>query len=524
MRYIIPLLLVVVLAGHLDGQVTFTKDIAPIIYNNCTKCHRPGEIGPFPMTKYEEVQHWAPSIKYVTSIHYMPPWKADPSYSRFQGERFLTQEQIDLIAEWADNGAPFGNPADEPALPVFPTGSQVGIPDLVLSMSESFHHVGGNQDEYRVFVLPTGLTEDKQVATVELRPGNARVLHHALLSSDATGAARDLDEQDPGYGYDGFGGFGVEDAMGRMFPGYVPGQKPIPYPEGIGQVLPAGSDILMQVHYGPTPVPVKDSSTVNIFFKQEPVERQTGSFIFLPFWPLIQNDIFIMPANTVKTFHCQYTVPVKVSLFAIWPHAHLLAQSYEVYAVDVSGDTTNLIRIPEWDFNWQGSYNFKKFIVIEPGTTIHAYATYDNTANNPKNPNNPPALVSWGEKTTDEMLFLPISYVFYKEGDEDVVFEEQTTGTTDPGISFVKHYLGPVVPNPANDVAYINYVLEQADHITLRVLDMKGNVISTIASGEWNEAGPHTKSIELNQWPDGAYFVQLLGTNFTQAQKLVVAK
>jgi hypothetical protein len=278
----------------------------------------------------------------------------------------------------------------------------------------------------------------------------------------------------------------------------------------------------MQVHYGPKATASTDSSTVNIFFKKEPVVRQVQNFIFLPFAPLIQNDIFLIAPNTVKTFYCKFTTPIKVSLFAIWPHAHLLNQSFEVFTTDVSGDTTKLIRIPDWDFNWQGSYNFKKYIVLEPGTTIHVYATYDNTANNPSNPNNPPAFVSWGEKTTDEMLFLPINFVPYFPGDENIVFEEETTSVEDPDIQFVQHYLGPVVPNPANENAYLNFVLEQPDHITLRVLDMQGHVVKTIASDEWTLAGAHTRSIELNQWPSGTYFVQLLGTNFTQAQKLVV--
>jgi len=474
------------------------------------------------MTNYQEIYPWAPTIKYVTSIRYMPPWKADPHYSRFLGERVLTDEQIALIGEWADNGAPYGNASEEPPLPEFPTGSQIGTPDLVLSMAESYEHYGGNKDEYRVFVIPTGLTEDKQISTLELRPGNTKVLHHALFSSDVTGVARAMDEDDPKYGYDGFGGFGIDDAMTRMFPGYVPGQKPIPFPEGLGQILPAGSDILMQVHYGPSPLPTVDSSTINIFFKEEPVERQVQNFIFIPFAPFLQNDIFVMPANTVKTFYCKFTTPVKVSLFAIWPHAHLLNQSYEVFTTAPNGDTTKLIRIPEWDFNWQGSYHFKKYIVLEPGTTIHVYATYDNTINNPSNPNSPPKLVTWGEKTTDEMLFLPINYVPYSPGDENVVFEEQTTAVEDPDIRFVQHYLAPVIPNPAKDLAYLNYVLELPDHITLRVLDMQGNVVRTLAASEWTSAGAHTTSLELNQWPAGTYFVQMVGTNFMQSQKLVV--
>lgn len=524
MRAIFTMVIFSVMGVMAHGQVTFTKDIAPIIYNNCTKCHRPNEIGPFSMTNYDEIKPWAPMIKYVTSIMYMPPWKADPEYSRFQGERFLAQEDIDLLAQWADAGAPYGNASEEPDLPDFPTGSQIGTPDLVLSMAQAYEHKGGNEDEYRVFVLPTGLTEDKQIATIELRPGNARILHHALFSADNTGQAQALDDADPAYGYDGFGGFGFDDSLEKMFPGYVPGQKPIPYPEGVGQILPAGSDLLMQVHYGPRPFPETDSSTVNIFFKQEPVTRQAFNFIFLPFAPYITNGPFLMPPNSVKSFHCQYTTPLKVSAFAIWPHAHLLNQDFEVYTIDLAGDTTHLIRIPDWDFNWQGSYNFKKYIVMEPGTTIHVNATYDNTVNNPSNPNTPPAWVSWGEKTTDEMLFLPITFVLYANGDEDVVFEEETTSIDDPGLSFVNHYLAPLTPNPANDMAYVNFILEQPDHITLRVMDMQGSVIRTLAADEWMLAGAHTEQLDLNHWPAGNYFVQMLGTNFTQAQKLVVVK
>jgi hypothetical protein len=525
MKSIFSIFLMVTFGGIAFGQdVTFTKDIATIIYNNCTNCHRPNEIGPFPMTNYEEIQPWAPMIKYVTSIRYMPPWKADPHYSRFIGERVLTEEQIALIAEWADNGAPYGNASEEPELPDFPTGSQIGTPDLVLHMSESYRHYGGNEDEYRVFVFPTGLTEDKQVSTLELRPGNKKVLHHALFAYDVTGTAKAMDDADPNYGYDGFGGFGIDEAMTNMFPGYVPGQKPVPYPKGLGQILPANSDLLMQVHYGPSPIETQDSSTINIFFKKEPVERQVQNLIFLPIPQFQVSDLFLMPPNSVKTFHCQFTTPLKVSVFAIWPHAHLLNKSYEVYAVHPNGDTTNLIRIPDWDFNWQGVYSLKKFEVLEPGTTIHVYATYDNTTNNPNNPNSPPAWVTWGEKTTDEMLFLPINYVLYKTGDEDIVFEEEVTGIHDPEVRFVNHYLAPIIPNPATDEISINFVLEHSDHITLRILDMQGNVVRNVASSEWTSAGAHLHNENVSDWPSGAYFVQMLGTNFTQAQKMVISR
>lgn len=163
-------------------------------------------------------------------------------------------------------------------------------------------------------------------------------------------------------------------------------------------------------------------------------------------------------------------------------------------------------------------------MVLDAGTTIHVYSTYDNTVNNPSNPNDPPAFVTWGEKTTDEMLFLPINYVFYQPGDEDIIFEEETTAVDDPDLSFVRHYLAPVVPNPAKDQAYINFVLEKPDHITLRVLDMQGHVVKQLASDEWMLSGSHTKTVDLDQWPSGAYFVQMSGTNYSQAQKLTVIR
>ncbi|MEM1124480.1 MAG: cytochrome c, partial [Bacteroidota bacterium] len=153
----------------LNAQVTFSEHIAPIIYENCTSCHRPGEIAPFSLTNYEEVANWSNMIRYVTEIKYMPPWKPDRSYSRFVGESGLTDEEIELIAEWVESGSPQGNPSLEPPIPSFPSGSQLGTPDLVLKMDEVYFIEGNNTDDYRVFVLPTGLTEDKEIAAIEFR-------------------------------------------------------------------------------------------------------------------------------------------------------------------------------------------------------------------------------------------------------------------------------------------------------------------------------------------------------------------
>lgn len=522
-HFLILFLFMSLIPIEIDAQteVTFSEHIAPIIYNNCAECHRSGEIGPFPLTNYEEAKPWAEMIKYVTNIRYMPPWKADPQYSRFLGERFLSQEDIDLITEWADNGAPQGNPDLEPDLPEFATGSQVGTPDLVLSFEQSFEHYGGNKDEYRVFVLPTGLTEDQEIATIELRPGNRKIVHHALFAIDTEGQGRALDAQDEKYGYDGFGGFGFNGWLDKMLPGYVPGQKPVLSPEGTGQTLPSGADILVQMHYAPIPVPDLDSSTVNVFFKKEPVERNIESVILLPFFPYIQNGPFFMFANTVREFHCSYEFDEKVSLISVWPHAHLLGQNWTVYIEHENGDTTHLISIPEWDFNWQGAYYFKRYIIVEPGDVLHGYATYDNTIANPSNPNNPPQFVTWGEGTTDEMFFLPVTFVPYNEGDEDVVFDENVTTSIDPELHFANHTFLPIYPNPSSDVAHAAFHMAARDNVNIRLIDLEGKVIQTLTDQMFEE-GLHKVNLNTTGIPNGAYFLQMRATNFNRSQKLMI--
>jgi len=203
-------------------------------------------------------------IKYVTEIKYMPPWKPNKDYSHFVGERGLTDNEIQMISDWVAEGVPQGDPSLEPALPNFPSGSQLGTPDLVLEMAEDYFIEGNNQDNYRVFVIPTGLTEDKEIAAVEFRPGNTKAVHHALLAYEINGEAAALDASTPGYGYEEFGGFGVP--VQGNFIGYTPGISTIKFPPGIGTTLPAGADLLIQVHYAPLPTDETDKSLVNIFY------------------------------------------------------------------------------------------------------------------------------------------------------------------------------------------------------------------------------------------------------------------
>jgi hypothetical protein len=504
---------------------TFTEDIAPIIYQHCTKCHREGEIGPMPLTNYAEVSGWAPMIEYVTSIRYMPPWSPDQHYSEFLGERFLTDEQIDLIADWVAVGAPEGPPEAEPALPVFPTGSQVGQPDTVISFARSYEHAGNNQDQYQVFVLPTGLTEDKVLKSIELRPGNPKIVHHALFALDTTGEGQLLDDQSAAYGYTSFGGFGVQQVVD--YPGYVPGNVPRYYPEGIGQPIYAGSDLLVQMHYAPGPVVESDSSSVNLFFARpdEGIERMVETYVMLPFEGTLVNGPFIIPPNAVKTFHGTFTVPIPVSMLGIAPHMHLLGKDWTVYAVSPQGDTTNLIHVPEWDFNWQGAYFFKQMMVLEAGSVIHAFATYDNTADNPLNPNQPPTWMSWGERTSDEMFYLPFLYVPYQLGDEDLVFTEaqDSSGTTGfAGLRFPQDKLYPPFPNPANERLSVGFSLARSEVAQLDLLSLTGQLIRTVSPARSFAMGSHRLELTLNDLAPGIYLLRLRSERTTLTQKVVV--
>ncbi|MEL6698990.1 MAG: T9SS type A sorting domain-containing protein [Bacteroidota bacterium] len=508
-------------------SVTFTEDIASIIYENCTPCHRAGEIGPMPFTTYQEIRDWGPMIEYVTSINYMPPWPPDPNFQEFQGERFLSDGEKQKIADWVSAGMPEGPANAAPPLPQFPTGSQVGTPDLVLSFSQAYLHQGNNVDQYQNFVLPTGLTEDKILKAIELRPGNNKIVHHALFALDTTGQAQLKDAQDPSYGYSGFGGFGVDKV--EDYPGYVPGALVITYPEGLGQPIYANSDLLIQMHYAPVPVDETDSSTVNLFFADpdEIIGRTIQREVMLPFGSTLINGPFVIQPNTVKQFHGVWTVPFKVSLLGVAPHMHLLGKDWEVYAVSPAGDTTSIVSIPEWDFNWQGTYFFKQFQIIEAGSEIHALATYDNSTNNPFNPNNPPKRVRWGEGTADEMFYLPFMFVNYQQGDEFLVFSDTSTTTNIEELANLrlpedKFY--PPYPNPTREDLTIGFSLSQSDVIQIEILDVQGRLIKTVAESRIAVIGPNKADIKLDDLAPGLYLINLYSDRVHMTRKFMVSK
>ncbi len=504
------------------GQVNFSEHIAPIIYDNCTSCHRPNEIGPMAFTNYDEVASWAGMIQYVTEIKYMPPWKPNKEYSNFVGERGLTEEEIQLIADWVALGTPQGDPNLEPPLPIFPSGSQLGTPDLVLEMAEDYLIKGNNQDDYRVFVIPTGLTEDKEIAAVEFRPGNTKAVHHALLAYEVFGEAAAKDASTPGYGYEEFGGFGV--TVQGTFIGYTPGISPVFFPPGIGTTLPAGADLLFQVHYAPLPTDETDRSSVNIFFKEsnDPISREIEKNPASPFDLVGGGVTFFIPPNEVKSFAGTKDIEEDISLLSVYPHSHYLGQNWEIFAVTSIGDTINVIEIEEWDFNWQGSYTFDRMKKIPKGSTLHINATYDNTTNNPYNPSNPPVLSTWGEGTTDEMYLVGISFVPYQEGDEEIVIGETTTSTIDLVANSPLNRLEAPFPNPSNGALSLDYYLHKKQSISLEIVDLKGRIVKTVYKNVIQNKGNQRLEINAGDLSAGVYKIRLSTADAFLSRPLVI--
>ena len=503
------------ISSGIVSQPTFSKDVAPIVFKHCTVCHRQGEIGPMKLTNYEEVKNWAFTIKYVTTNKIMPPWKADESYSRFVDENYLSQSQIKTISDWVNAGAPEGNPSQTPKLPDFPSNSLLGVPDLVLKFKKSYIHKGNGQDEYRYFVLPTGLTESKKIKAIELRPGNKKIVHHALFFSDQSGKARQYDEKTPEYGFNANenADFRVFEVINRdQYPGYVPGQKPRNFPDGLAQILPANSDLVIQMHYAPWSADEADSSTVNIFFAKdnEVIDRTVKDYIMLPFNLVTGANSFFLLPNQVKKFEGIYTVPSDISLIGIFPHMHLLGKNWEVYVENPDGTKTNLIKINDWDFNWQGGYYFDKYKIAKKGSKIRAFATYDNTTNNPNNPNNPLKIVTWGEGTKDEMYYLPLLYVPYKPGDENVIFDNHLS---DVNIISNETLTASLYPNPVSThqtaPVHIQFELDRGMPVDVGIYNINGQLVRSLREKEYFSQGQHIIHLQSNHLANGMYIVKI---------------
>ncbi|MEQ9439702.1 MAG: hypothetical protein RIG62_11680 [Cyclobacteriaceae bacterium] len=395
--------------GYAQNQITFNDHIVHIIHRNCAPCHHEGGIGPFPLITYQDVAKRSAFIQHVTETRYMPPWKADPTFQRYKNERLLKPHEINLIKVWVENGAPQGDPEKALASPQFANSPNIEAePDLVLTMAQPYEISDTGIEDFRFFSVPTNLKEDVYLKAIEFEAGNRQYVHHSRVMVDTTNQIRGIDglsEYDPR-----IKDFQQTPLADEFMYGWVPGNLPIVFPEGTGKPLKKNSDLIFNVHYAPSGVKATDQSTVKLYFTKKPVRQEVKTFA------LRENDIvnqpFVIPANEVKTFYMR-SAPLnhEIQLISVLPHMHTLGKSFTAYAITPAGEVVPLVRVNDWDFNWQSTYVFQEPLTLPVNSIIYGEGVYDNTADNPGNPNVPPQQVTYGWNTTDEMMNLIMYYL-----------------------------------------------------------------------------------------------------------------
>jgi uncharacterized protein (TIGR03437 family) len=383
---------------HAQSAPTFSNEIVRIMQKNCQTCHHPGDIAPFSMMTYKETRPWAQSIREQVILRKMPPWKPAPGCGDFKDARGLSEQEIRTIVAWVDAGAPEGNQSDLPAPLEFPDGWPLGAPDLIVS-PESDYTPPTQGDMYRCFSAPvSGLRGDRWISALSVKPGNPRIVHHVIVYPDPTGVSAQLDANDPQPGYTCFGGPGFDSV--DLLGGWAPGSRGYFAPDGAGIKLANNARVVIQVHYHPTGQKETDRTPVGLYFAKSPVNKQ------LQVLPLVNQSFAIPPGAKNYEVTASYTIPTFLSgqMWAVTPHMHLLGKKIKV-EVTRPGTTQPdcLINIEDWNFNWQGTYLYQNAVELSGGSRLKLTTIYDNSTDNPLNPNNPPRTVRWGEETTDEM-------------------------------------------------------------------------------------------------------------------------
>ena len=383
-----------ILRAATDDPLTFNRDVAPIVYENCTPCHRPGGSAPFSLVTYADVRQRSALIAAVTENQYMPPWQPDGEFGEIEGDRRLPHYKIDIFQRWVEQGSIEGDPKDLPEPPHFPSEWRLGRPDVIVKMAEPFDVPADGPDVFRNFVLRVPGNERRYVQALEFRPGDAKVVHHVRILIDETNEVRRLDAADPGPG------FGGMDVPGARFPeghflGWTPGK--LASKETYPWAFQPGTDIVLQMHLKPNGRRETLQASVGLYFTDDPPDRS----------PLLlrlgTKTMDIPPGESDYEVTDSYSLPVDVNALSIYPHAHYLAKEMSVVATKPDGATETLLHIPSWDFNWQDEYDYAHPIPLPKGTRIDMLYTYDNSAANPHNPSAPPARVRFGQETTDEM-------------------------------------------------------------------------------------------------------------------------
>jgi Flp pilus assembly protein TadD/mono/diheme cytochrome c family protein len=376
------------------APVTFNQHLAPVLHRACAQCHRPNGAGPFSLVTFADAARRAKQLAAVTRSGFMPPWKADGHVDEFVAQPRLTPDEIALFARWADD--PVEGPGAAPAPPVWPAGWYLGTPDLIVTLPAGYTLPAEPSDVFRIFSVPLKVDGTKYVRGIEFHPGNDRVVHHANIRIDKTGGSRRLDDADPLPGYDGLLARSAEYPDGH-FLGWTPGQiAPLVGPD-LAWRLDPGTDLVVQLHMQPSGKPEAVRPEIGLYFSDRPATR-TPSILRLG-----SQGIDIPPGDGAYVVQDRYTLPVDATLLAVQPHAHYRAKDVTGTARFPDGTTRTLIHIGGWDFRWQHVYRYTTPIALPKGTTVSMRYVYDNSPDNPRNPQLPPARVRWGQRSFDEM-------------------------------------------------------------------------------------------------------------------------
>ena len=493
----------------------YNDDIACILFEHCTECHHDGGIAPFSLMTYDEVSGLASYVRDAVNDRIMPPWPPNPEYNSLAHERLLTQEEIQLITEWANSGTPEG-PGLPPQEPIYTADEAITDPDLELVMDEYTISTIG-VDVFRCFVIPTSLNEDVFITELEIVPGNREAVHHVMLYKDETNVPVQLDNAEPGPGYTSFGSTGSEWSI--PVAGWNPGQGKKVFPDGMGIRIPAGANMVMQIHYPGTANGQVDQSKVNIRYTTEPL-REIHLSSFIHHFDLNEGALTI-PPNEIRTFTGNYTLPIQqdITLLDVNVHMHLLGDSAISYAILPNNDTIPFVEISNWDFHWQGFYDFRQPIRIPGGTTFYGSCTYNNTNGNPDNPNSPPETVNMGDASDDEMMLVFFSYLDYEPDDEDIVVDTSTVHSHHeciqqiPSTGNVRAEDVEVFPNPTSGILQVRGVSGGTDYV---ISDAVGR---RIHSGLIQHG-----SLDVSGLVDGFYLISISADHGTLQKRIQLAR
>ena len=411
-------------AGAPDA-VTFNRDVAPLVFEHCATCHRPGTAAPFSLLSYRDARPWARAIRQATATRSMPPWKPEPGHGGpFVGDRRLSDAQIELIARWVDAGAPAGDPADLPPPPQGLEGWRLGEPDLVIEMPEPFVLPADGDDVFRKFAIPIPIGRTRFVEGLEFQPAvrgaaatwasNPRVIHHANMRLDPTPASRTLDARDPAPGFDDVTPFDAQFPFGHLL-GWTPGQDRPLVAEGMAWRLDAGTDMLLELHLMPSGQPEVVQSRIGFYFTDEAPTK-------IPFTiRLGKQNLDIPPGATDYRSRDGYVLPVDVEVHGIHPHAHYLAREVRALATLPDGTRRRLLYIRDWDASWQDYYFYAEPLLLPRGTELTMEFRFDNSTGNRRNPHFPPRRVTWGPRSSNTMGDLSIQVLARSDADREIL-------------------------------------------------------------------------------------------------------